>query len=531
MANTIRIKRRAASGLAGAPSTLKNAELAYNEADDILYYGRGADGSGDAETIPAIAGIGAFVGLSANQTITGTKTFTGTVSLSGASVDGLSTTGNVTVGGNLVVQGTTTTVSSTTLEVSDKNIELGKVATPTDDTADGGGLTLLGSTNKTFQWSGGYWNSSESINVLTGKAYYVGGEKVLDGGTLGGSVTNSSLASVGTITTGTWQGTTIGSGYGGTGYAGQYANGEILIGNSSGGLTKGTIAAGTGIQVTNTSGGIEIASTGVQFSAGDGLVLTTDPIASGSVLSVTPKSNSGIVLDGGEVSLDLSASAISGTLAIVDGGTGATSAADARTNLGLVIGTDVQAYDANIVSDGSYVHTDNNFTTTLLNKLNGIESGAQVNVQADWNETNSQKSAYIWNKPTLGTAAATDSTAYATSNQGSLADSALQPGDIGSSVQAYDAELDTLSGMTSATASALAALTSAEVRILGGASVTTTELNVLDGDTSATSTALSLADRFVVNDAGTMVQVALSDLVTFFENSEASGFDLDGGTF
>ncbi len=330
MASIIRIKRRAASGLVGAPSTLKNAELAYNEADDILYYGRGADGSGDAVTIPAIAGIGAFVGLSANQTITGTKTFTGTVSLSGATVDALSTSGNVTVGGNLVVQGTTTTVSSTTLEVSDKNIELGKVDTPTDTTADGGGLTLLGATNKTFQWSGstGSWTSSEGIDLATGNAYYVGAIKVLDGTSLGVSVVDSSLESVGTITSGTWQATTIGAGYGGTGYAGGYLNGEILIGDSSGGLTKGTIAAGTGIQVTNTSGGIEIAATGVQFSAGDGLVLTN------AILSVTPKSNSGIVLDGGEVSLDLSASAISGTLAIVDGGTGQTSYTDGQLLIG-----------------------------------------------------------------------------------------------------------------------------------------------------------------------------------------------------
>ena len=37
MANTIRIKRRSSAGAAGAPSSLENAELAYNEADDTLY--------------------------------------------------------------------------------------------------------------------------------------------------------------------------------------------------------------------------------------------------------------------------------------------------------------------------------------------------------------------------------------------------------------------------------------------------------------------------------------------------------------
>lgn len=526
MANTIRIKRRS-TGLAGAPSALKNAELAYNEVDDVLYYGRGADGSGDAVTIPAIGGFGAFVGLDGTQSIGGIKTFTGTVSLSGATVDGLTTSGNVTVGGNLVVQGTTTTVSSTVLEVTDKNIELGKVENPTDLTADGGGLTLLGSTSKTFQWSDSTdaWTSSEHIDLDGGKSYYIDGSEVLSGTALGSGVTGSSLTSVGSLTSGTWQATTIGTGYGGTGYAGGYANGEILIGNSSGGLTKSTIAAGTGIQVTNTSGGIEISSTGVQFSAGDGLDLTS------AVLSVVPKANSGIVIDNGSVSLDLSASGIAGTLAIGDGGTGATTAAGARTNLGLAIGVDVQAYDPNIVSDANYVATEENFTTVLKGKLDGIEAGAEVNVQADWNVTDNTSDAYIANKPTLGTAAATDASAYATAAQGALADSALQPGDIGSSVQAYDAELDILSGMASAAATALAALTSAEVSILDGATVTTSELNILDGGTSATATTLSLADRVVINDAGTMVQVALSDLVSFFEDGNASGFDLDGGTF
>ena len=49
-----------------------------------------------------------------------------------------------------------------------------------------------------------------------------------------------------------------------------------------------------------------------------------------------------------------------------------------RANLGVEIGVDVQAYDANIVSDASYVHTDNNYTTAEKNKLAGVEAGADV---------------------------------------------------------------------------------------------------------------------------------------------------------
>lgn len=80
MANTIRIKRRAASGGAGAPSTLANAELAFNEASNILYYGTGTGGSGGSATsVIAIAGNGAFVDLSTAQTIGGDKTFSNTI--------------------------------------------------------------------------------------------------------------------------------------------------------------------------------------------------------------------------------------------------------------------------------------------------------------------------------------------------------------------------------------------------------------------------------------------------------------------
>lgn len=102
---------------------------------------------------------------------------------------------------------------------------------------------------------------------------------------------------------------------------------------------------------------------------------------------------------------------------------------------------------------------------------------------------------------------------------------------IGTDVQAYDPDLATLSGMQTGAASALALLTSAEIEILDGATVTTAELNIIDGSTSATATTLATTDRMVINDGGTMVQVALSDLVTFLENGSVSGFDIDGGSF
>ena len=73
--------------------------------------------------------------------------------------------------------------------------------------------------------------------------------------------------------------------------------------------------------------------------------------------------------------------------------------------------------------------------------------------------------------------------------------------------------------------------TATELNVLDGITATTTELNLMDGGTSATSTTLAAADRFVCNDAGTMKQVALSDLVTFLEDESASSFNIDGGSY
>ena len=90
-------------------------------------------------------------------------------------------------------------------------------------------------------------------------------------------------------------------------------------------------------------------------------------------------------------------------------------------------------------------------------------------------------------------------------------------------VTATAAELNILDGVTS-TAAELNILdgvtsTAAELNILDGVTATTAEVNILDGDTSATSTTLADADRLIVNDNGTMKQVALSDFETFFESA------------
>lgn len=224
---------------------------------------------------------------------------------------------NVTVGGDLTVNGTVTTINSTTITVDDKNLELGSTASPSDASADGGGITLKGTSDKTFNWidATDAWTSSEHIDLATGKSYYINGSSVLSATTLGSGVTSSSLTSVGTIATGVWQGTAVGVSYGGTG-ATSAADARTNLG----------LVIGTNVQAYSS---------------------TLAAVAGGTYSGASSITTLGIISTG----------TWQGTAVGVSyGGTGATSASSARTNLGLAIGSDVQAYSATLaaVAGGSY---------------------------------------------------------------------------------------------------------------------------------------------------------------------------------
>ncbi len=121
MASTIRIKRSTGSS---APTSLENAEIAFAEGVDKLYYGKGTGGAGGSATsVELIGGKGAFCDLTTTQTVAGAKTFSD----------------NVVVTGNLTVNGTTTTVNSTTTTVDDPVFTIGGDSTPgSDDNKDRG---------------------------------------------------------------------------------------------------------------------------------------------------------------------------------------------------------------------------------------------------------------------------------------------------------------------------------------------------------------------------------------------------------
>lgn len=149
MANTIRIKRRASGGGAGAPSTLQNAELAFNEDTNILYYGTGTGGSGGSATaIIPIGGNGAFVDTSTTQTIGGTKTFsntiTGSVSGNAGTATKLATARDISLSGDATgtasFDGSANATITTTLATVNSN-----VGTYTKVTINAKGLATAGS--------------------------------------------------------------------------------------------------------------------------------------------------------------------------------------------------------------------------------------------------------------------------------------------------------------------------------------------------------------------------------------------------
>ena len=202
------------------------------------------------------------VSLNINGTVGATTPATGSFTT-------VTTSGDVTVGGNFTVNGTTTTLNSTTLTVDDKNIELGEIASPTDVTADGGGLTLKGTTSKSIIWdnTNANWTSSENWNLATGKTYKVANVTLLSPTGLGSTVVGSSLTSVGTLATGVWQATTIAVAYGGTGVTTSTGSGNLVLSTSPtlvtpvlGTPTSATLTNATGLPVST---GISGLGTGV----------------------------------------------------------------------------------------------------------------------------------------------------------------------------------------------------------------------------------------------------------------------------
>ena len=114
----------------------------------------------------------------------------------------LDVTGDTRITGNLIVEGDSVTTNVETVQVEDKNIELGVTSSPTDFTADGGGITLKGATEKTFNWVNATdsWTSSENIDLANGKVIKHNGIELLSSTRLFDTVTTATgITRVGTL--------------------------------------------------------------------------------------------------------------------------------------------------------------------------------------------------------------------------------------------------------------------------------------------------------------------------------------------
>ena len=179
----IRIKRSTGS-TAPSSSDLANAELAFTEGSDILYYGEGTSGSNAASVIK-IGGSGAFMALTGAQTVGGTKTFSN----------------DVIISGDLTVSGSTTTLNTTNSVVKDTLMELGN-GTSGSPSNDSGIVIERGSSDNVFI---GWDESADKFTMGTGS--FTGastGDLTISAGTLvanlEGNVTGNTSGSSGSCT-------------------------------------------------------------------------------------------------------------------------------------------------------------------------------------------------------------------------------------------------------------------------------------------------------------------------------------------
>lgn len=188
MSNTIRIKRRAAGGGGGAPASLENAELAFNEQTNVLYYGTGTGGAGGTATsIISIAGNGAFVDLSSAQTVAGVKTFSsqivgGVSGNAGTVTNGVYTTDTGTV--------TNTMLANHAVTVGTTAIDLGASSTTLV------GLTSVTSTAFVGALTG---NANTATALATGRTISVTGDLAYTSGAFDGAAAVTGTGTLATV--------------------------------------------------------------------------------------------------------------------------------------------------------------------------------------------------------------------------------------------------------------------------------------------------------------------------------------------
>ena len=359
MSNTIRIKKRAASGSAGAPSSLSPSELAFNEADLKLYYGFGDNGSTppSASSIITVGGAGAFF----NKTDTRAAN---TALVGPASGSDAAPTFRALVAADLLKLNEFTAPDGA---VSLNSQKITNLADPTAD-ADAANKGYVDGVAQGL-------DVKDSVKATTTANITLSGTQTIDGVALSADdrvlVKNQNTASENGLylcKASSWTRTDDLA-------TGADAAGAFVF------VEQGTVNAENGFVCTSNKGSAVVGTNNLTFAqfSGAGQIIAGDGLdKSGNTLSLDLKSNGGLVFESTELALKLDASSITGTLAVSDGGTGATSASAARTNLGLVIGTDVEPHSDKLTELATMAQNTADALADLTNTEVAILDGATV---------------------------------------------------------------------------------------------------------------------------------------------------------
>ena len=286
----------------------------------------------------------------------------------------------------------------------------------------------------------------------------------------------------------------------------------VFVDAGGAGSTVEQVRFQDGAIVPVTDNDIDLGTSSVEFKNAffDGAV-TTDTIVVNSTIGHDDDTDlltlaDGIVTVAGEISvttLDIGGTNVTSTAAELNILDGVTSTA---AELNILDGVTSTTAELNILDGVTSTATELNIldgvtsTTAELNILDGVTSTtAELNILDGVTSTAAELNILD---------GVTATTAELNIMDGVTATTAEL--NIMDGVTATTAELNIMDGVTS---------TTAELNIMDGVTATAAEINILDGDTSATSTTLADADRVIVNDNGTMKQVALSDFETFFESA------------
>ena len=339
MSNTIRIKKRSASGSAGAPSSLSPSELAFNEADLKLYYGFGDNGSTppSASSIITVGGAGAF--FNKTDTKDANRVLAGPTSGSAAAPTF-----------RALVSDDIHSLAHTKISDFDSGVQTNRVDQLASATNPVTGVTPTADAHFATK---GYVDSVSqgldvkgSVKVATTANITLSGTQTIDGVSVSADervlVKNQSTASQNGLylcKASTWERTDDLA-------AGVDAAGAFAF------VEQGTVNADNAFVCTSDKGSAVVGTNNLVFTqfSGAGQITAGDGLdKSANTLSLDLKSNGGLVIELTELALDLAASSITGTLPVSK----ITSLTSTVTELNVLDGITATTTELNLMDGGT----------------------------------------------------------------------------------------------------------------------------------------------------------------------------------